>query len=178
MRLPTFLFAAAAALGLSLPAAAGYRDTSQPIGVVTNLDLQRYLGKWYEIARFPNRFERDCAGVTAEYALNPDQSIKVVNTCRKGSPNGPVEVAEGKAQVVAPGKLEVTFVPWLPFAKGDYWVLHIDRAYSYAVVGEPSGKTGWILARGPVLSPAKYDQAMSVLQSMGYDTTQLLRVAH
>jgi apolipoprotein D and lipocalin family protein len=155
MRLPTFFYAAAAALGLAEPAAAGYRDTSQPIGVVTNLDLGRYLGKWYEIARFPNRFERNCAGVTAEYSLNPDDTIKVVNTCHKGAPDGPVDVAEGKATVVAPGKLEVTFVPWLPFAKGDYWVLHVDAAYSFAVVGEPSGKTGWILARGPGPGPPR-----------------------
>jgi apolipoprotein D and lipocalin family protein len=178
MRLPTFLFAAASALGLAGPSAAGYRDTAVPIGVVVNLDLERYLGKWYEIARFPNRFERGCAGVTAEYALNPDDTIKVTNTCHKGGPDGPVEVAEGKAKVVAPGKLEVTFVPWLPFAKGDYWVLHVDRGYSYAVVGEPSGKTGWILARNPELATEKYDKAVSVLESMGYDSSQLERVAH
>lgn len=177
MRLPTFIFAAAAALGLATPASAGYRDTSQPIGVVKNLDLQRYLGKWYEIARFPNRFERNCAGVTAEYALNPDDTIKVVNTCRKGSPTGPVDVAEGEAEVVGAGKLKVTFVPWLPFAKGDYWVLYVDAAYSFAVVGEPSGKTGWILARSPKLSAAKYDKAISVLRRAGYDTAQLLQVA-
>jgi len=178
MRLPTFVFAMASALGLTSPAAAGYRDTSQPIEVVVNLDLQRYLGKWYEIARFPNRFERGCQGVTAEYALNSDDTIQVVNTCHKGSPDGPVEVAEGKARVVAPGKLEVTFVPWLPFAKGEYWVLHVDSAYSFAVVGEPSGKTGWILARNPALAPAYYATALSVLQSMGYDTGKLERIAH
>ena len=109
--------------------------------MVENLDLDRYLGKWYEIARFPNRFERGCArrdrGIRA---CGPTARSTVRNTCRKGSPDGPVEVAEGEASVVAPGKLEVTFVPWLPFAKGDYWVLHVDAAYSVAVVGEPSGK--------------------------------------
>lgn len=178
MRLPTFLYAAAAALGLAEPAAAGYRDTSKPIGVVVNLDLERYLGRWYEIARFPNWFERNCAGVTADYALKPDGKIEVVNTCRKGAPDGPVETAKGEASLVGPGKLEVTFVPWLPFAKGDYWVLHIDAAYSYAVVGEPSGKTGWILARSPALDPAKYDKAVSALHSMGYDTSRLERVDH
>lgn len=178
MRLPTFLYAAAAALGLAEPSKAGYRDTSQPIGVVVNLDLERYLGKWYEIARFPNRFERDCAGVTAEYARRADGKIQVVNTCRKGGPDGPKEVAKGEATLVAPGKLEVTFVPWLPFAKGDYWVLHIDAAYSVAVVGEPSGKTGWILARDPALASGKYDKAISVLETMGYDTSQLEKISH
>ncbi|GKY88596.1 lipocalin family protein [Sinisalibacter aestuarii] len=178
MRLPNLILAAAASLGLAGPAAAGYRDIAVPIGVAVNLDLKRYLGKWYEIARFPNRFERGCAGVTADYALRPDDRITVVNTCRKGGLDGPVEVAKGVAEPVAPGKLEVTFVPWLPFAKGDYWVLHVDPAYSFAVVGEPSGKTGWILARAPRLAPEKYDKAISVLQSMGYDTAKLERVAH
>ena len=177
MRLPSFVLAAAAALGLTSTAEARYRDTSQPIGVVVNLDLERYLGKWYEIARFPNRFERGCEGVTAEYEMRPDGKISVVNTCRKGSPDGPVEVAEGVASVVAPGKLEVTFVPWLPFAKGDYWVLYVDPAYSVAVVGDPKGRTGWILARDPALAPVKYDKAVSVLQTMGYDTSQLQMVA-
>ena len=178
MRLPSLVLALAASLGLAHPALAGYRDMSKPIGVVTNLDLNRYLGKWYEIARYPNRWERGCQGVTAEYGLNADGSVKVVNTCRQGAPNGPAEVAEGVATVVAPGKLEVSFVPWLPFAKGDYWVLHVDAGYSFAVVGDPSGKTGWILSRSPQMSKAKYDKALSVLQGMGYDTAKLERVAH
>ncbi len=178
MRLPTFIFAIGAALGLSQPShGAGYRDTSVPIGYVGNLDLNRYLGKWYEIARFPNRFEKDCAGVTAEYGLRDDGKVSVTNTCHKGSPTGPVEVAEGEAEVIAPGKLKVTFVPWLPFAKGDYWVLHVDAAYSYAVVGEPSGKTGWILSRSPELPAAKTEKAVSVLEGMGYDTGKLEWVA-
>jgi apolipoprotein D and lipocalin family protein len=178
MRLPSFVLAAAAALGLTACSESGYRDTSQPMDVVANLDVERYLGKWYGIARFPNRFERGCEGVTAEYAMRDDGKIQVVNTCRKGSPDGPVEVAEGVATVVAPGKLEVTFVPWLPFAKGDYWVLFVDPDYTVAVVGEPKGRTGWILARDPALAKAKYDKAVSVMETMGYDTSQLQLVAH
>ena len=177
MRLPGFVLAIAAALGLAAPADARYRDTSRPIGVVVNLDIERYLGRWYEIARFPNRFERGCVGVTADYAMREDGKISVVNTCRKGSLDGPVEVAEGVASVVAPGKLEVTFVPWLPFAKGDYWVLYVDPAYSFAVVGDPRGRTGWILAREPALAQADFDKAVSVLETMGYDTAQLQLVA-
>lgn len=177
MRLPGFLCALAATLGLAACTTSGYRDTSQPITVDTTLDLDRYLGLWYEIARFPNRFERDCAGVTAQYARRPDGAISVVNTCHKGSPEGPVEVAEGVARVVSPGKLTVSFVPWLPFGKGDYWVLYVDPAYSVAVVGAPEGNTGWILARRPDLGSEKYDKAVSVLQTMGYDTSQLQLVA-
>lgn len=177
MRLPTYLYAVAAALGLADPAQAGYRDSARPIDAVDTLDVGRYLGKWYEVARFPNRFEKNCEGVTAEYVLNPDETIRVVNTCHKGAPDGPKEVAEGVAEVVAPGKLKVTFVPWLPFAKGDYWVLHVDPAYSLAVVGEPSGKTGWILSRTPDVDAEQYSNAVSVLASAGYDTSKLRRVA-
>jgi len=177
MRLPSFLVAAAAALGLTACTAPGYRDTSRAMDGVASLDVDRYLGLWHEIARFPNQFERGCVGVTAEYAMRPDGKIRVVNTCRKGSLDGPVKVAEGVATVIAPGKLAVTFVPWLPFARGDYWVLYVDPDYSVAVVGEPKGRTGWILARNPALEQAKYDKAVSVLETMGYDTSQLQLVA-
>ena len=177
MRFPLLAAALAAFLPWSDAAVAkNYRDRSAPIGVVANLDIERYLGKWYEIARFPNRFERDCEGVTAEYAMRDDGKIRVLNTCRKGSPDGPVETAEGVATVDGPGRLKVTFVPWLPFAKGDYWVLHVDAAYSFAVVGEPKGNTGWILARAPQMAQGDYDKAIAVLQAAGYDTSRLRRV--
>ncbi|MFD0980748.1 lipocalin family protein [Tropicimonas aquimaris] len=155
-----------------------YRDTETQMSVVQNLDVDRYMGTWYEIARFPNRFEQGCEGVTADYARTGDGEISVINTCRKGAPDGPIERAEGEAEVVAPGRLKVSFVPWLPFARGDYWVLHIDPAYSVAVVGEPSGKTGWILARSPQISSAKRAEAEAELERNGYDPTQLRDVAH
>lgn len=177
MRLLTSLYALVAGLGLASCAPSGSRDTGQPMRVETGRDLERFLGLWYEVARFPNRFERGCAGVTAEYARRPDGAISVVNTFRKGNPDGPVDRAKGVARVVGPGKLEVSFVPWLPFAKGNDWVLHADPAYSVAVVGEPGGRTGWILARAPQLAPEKYDKAVSVLRTMGYDTAQLQLVA-
>lgn len=178
MRLSALAAFVAAFFTSSPGQADSYRDTSKPMEVVTDLDLDRYLGKWFEIARFPNRWEKGCEGVTAQYARNADGTISVRNTCRKGSPTGPTEVAEGTAKVEGPGKLTVGFVRWLPFARGDYWVLYVDPAYSVAVVGEPKGKTGWILAREPQLSQDKYDKAISVMQGMGYDTTQLKQVAH
>jgi len=172
-----FLFALTLAVfSATFATAATYRDQSVPMSVVTTLDLERYLGKWYEIARFPNRFEKGCTGVTAEYAIRPDGKVSVINTCHEDTPTGPMNRIEGQAWVKAPGKLTVTFVPWLPFARGDYWVLHVEPDYSMAVVGEPKGKTGWILARGKSLSPAKTDRAMKVLEKNGYDTTKLYRV--
>ncbi len=154
-----------------------FRDQSVPIASVSDLDTQRYLGLWYEIARFPNWFERDCQGVTAEYALRDDGKISVRNSCYKGAPDGPLKVANGLAWIDAPGQLKVTFTPFLPFINGDYWVLYVDPGYQLAVVGNPGGKTGWILARSPQIAPAQYDKAVSVLQGMGYDSSQLERVA-
>ncbi|MGH1368656.1 MAG: lipocalin family protein [Maritimibacter sp.] len=178
MRLTTFALIAATTLGLASPALAGYRDTSKPIGVVTNLNLQKYLGKWYEIARYPNWFEKNCEGVTAEYAMMDNGKVSVKNTCRKGAPDGPAKVALGEATPAAPGKLEVTFTPWLPFAKGDYWVMYVDPAYSFAVVGNPKGSTGWILARSKMLSAAQLAKAKSVLKDAGYDLSELEMVQH
>lgn len=181
MPLPRF---AAFALGVillaatALPSAAQYRDRSVPMGVVANLDLERYAGRWFEIARFPNRFERDCVAVTAEYAPLPNGTISVVNTCRKFTFDGEVVVAEGTARIEGPGRLSVNFVAWLPFARGDYWVLDITPDYSVAVVGEPSGNTGWILARTPRISPAALERALATLRRNGYDTDALYMVPH
>jgi len=153
------------------PALAQVRDEAVPMAVVQSVDLTRYLGRWYEIARFPNRFERGCQDVTADYDLRDDGRISVVNTCVK---DGVAEAIEGRAWVVAPGQLKVTFVPWLGrLAAGDYWVLHLEPDYSMAVVGAPSGSFGWILSREPKLSPAGMQRALAVFAANGYDTAQL-----
>lgn len=150
-----------------------YRDTSVAMSVVTELDTTEYLGKWYEVARFPNRFEEGCVGVTAEYALREDGRISVLNTCFKGTLDGPKEQAEGIASVQSVGKLRVTFVPWLAWiASGDYWVLGLQD-YDVAVVGAPKGTTGWILARKPRLTQSEKDWALDVLSDNGYDLDAL-----
>ena len=166
------LLALTAAFGvLVAPAlrAEQYRDRSIPMTVAADLDLSRYLGKWYEIARFPNRFEKGCVGVTAEYAEREGGTIEVINTCRKGTLDGPIEVAKGSARVEAPGRLSVTFVPWLPFARGDYWVLYVAPDYGLAVVGAPKGTTGWILSRTPQITAKQRADADQVLLKNGYD---------
>ena len=169
-----------ATLSLAAPAIAeSYRDNSVPMTVETGLDLDRYLGKWHEIARFPNRFEKNCFAVTAEYAVKDNGNISVLNTCRDGAVDGPVKQAEGAAFVAAPGKLEVSFVPFLSFlsfVRGDYWVLDVTPDYSVAVVGAPSGDTGWILARAPEISGAELQAALSVLEANGYDVSQIRMV--
>ena len=156
--------------------AATYRDRSVPMQVVAAFDLARYLGKWYEIARFPNLFERGCVGVTADYSMRDDGKVRVVNTCRKETLDGVIDKIEGEATVVDTGKLSVTFVPWLPFAKGDYWVLYLDPGYNIAVVGEPKGKTGWILARTPRISDGQLAAAKGALVKNGYDVSKLTMV--
>lgn len=174
MRILTLIVALFVALPMA--AQAQYRDRSIPISAQSDLNLARYLGKWYEIARFPNRFEKGCVGVTAEYSMRDDGKVRVLNTCRQGALDGKVTQADGQASVVGPGKLSVTFVPWLPFAKGDYWVLYVDKNYSLAVVGEPKGKTGWVLARSPKISKGAYAKALKVLEQNGYDTSKIMLV--
>ena len=149
-----------------------YRDQGVSMTTTGPVDLERYQGLWYEIARFPNRFEEGCEGVTAEYTLNPDGTVKVLNTCRQGATDGPIETAEGVATSNSSDndKLLVTFVPWLPFAQGDYWILDLDPDYQVVVVGAPSGTTGWILARAPTINEDQKQRALSVLQANGYDT--------
>ena len=149
------------------------RDAATPLTTVDYVDTERYLGRWYEIARFPNRFEKGCEGVTADYALRDDGMISVINTCRKGSPEGEAKAAKGRARIVdtsTNAKLEVSFFG--PFW-GDYWVIGLAEDYSLALVGEPSGRYLWILGRTPMISDEVRAKAVSDLRGMGYNTDAL-----
>lgn len=171
MRLTKPLAALAAGLALTAPASAEYRDTTVPMRT-QEIDLQSYLGKWYEVARYPNSFERGCQAPTATYSLNEDGSIEVLNACTNGKSRA------AKAVKVGPGKLEVDFVSWLPgIAKGDYWVLYVDPGYTLAVVGEPTGRYGWVLSRSPQIRQSQLDQAQAVLMQNGYDLSGLMLIA-
>ena len=116
----------------------GLGGADQPLETVAHVDLGRYVGKWYEIARYPNRFEKECArDVTAEYAALPNGKISVVNTCLKS--DGKAKQSKGSAVVVdkaSNSKLSVTFF-W-PFS-GKYWILDLGPQYEYAVVGSRAG---------------------------------------
>ncbi|MBP6014755.1 MAG: lipocalin family protein [Alphaproteobacteria bacterium] len=149
------------------------RDGTNPLTTVAKVELERYLGRWYEVARYENSFEKGCVGVTATYSRNADGSIKVVNLCRKGTMTGPQDVAEGRATVADPAtnaKLSVSFF-W-PFT-GDYWVIGLADDYSWALVGEPSGRYLWILSRAPQLTPELRADLIAKLQSQGYNTNAL-----
>ncbi len=170
MRLPVLLSAL-----LALAGCASYRDTAVPIAAQADFQPARYLGRWYEIARFPVVFEDGCTATTADYGRIDDATVSVLNTCHQGAPDGPVRSISGTATVVAPGKLKVKF-PRVPFVAADYWVLWVDEAYQTAVVGVPSGTSGWILARTPEIDADRRAEAEAVLARNGYDPAKLYDV--
>ena len=139
------------------------------------VDLNRYVGQWYEIARYPNRFQKGCVGSRATYTLRDDGKINVVNACYEGAPSGPLRSAKGKAWVVdteTNAKLKVSFF-W-PFS-GDYWIIDLGQEYEYAVVGHPKRTYLWILSRTPEMSEEVYESILMRLQNQQYDTAQLIR---
>ena len=154
-------------------AAASAGQDTRPLDVVPKVDLQRYLGTWYEIATFPQRFQKGCVGVTAHYSLRSDGAIDVVNVCRDGTLDGKVRSVRGKAWVVdrsTNAKLKVRFF-W-PFA-GAYWIIELDKDYQWAVVGHPSRKYLWILGRTPQMDPSVYEDLLARISAKGYDLTKL-----
>jgi len=158
-----------------LLAGCGRSGKKSTLEVVPHVDLNQYVGTWYEIARYPNSFQpEDCVATTATYDLRDDGIISVVNRCRKGSPEGPEKLAQGKAWVVDPetnARIKVQFF-W-PFS-GDYWIIQLGEQYEYAVVGHPARKYLWILSRTPKLKPEVYARILTRLKQQGYDPEWLL----
>jgi apolipoprotein D and lipocalin family protein len=153
------------------------RPANPAVQTVPSVDLKKYTGVWYEIARLPNRFQKDCSSnVTATYTLREDGKIRVLNQCMEAT--GKRKSAEGTARVVegsSNAKLKVTFF-W-PFY-GDYWILDLGSNYEYAVVGEPKRKFFWILSRTPQLSDEMYKQILERATNQGYDLTRLIKTRH
>lgn len=144
---------------------------------VRRVDLGRYVGTWYEIANFPQRFQRGCVATSATYTLRDDGELDVINACREGALDGPEKVARGRARVVdaaSNAKLEVSF--FRPFW-GDYWVIDLGADYEYAVVGHPGRDYLWILGRSPTMTPEVYDAIVGRLAAQGYETGRLVRTA-
>jgi len=151
-------------------------SSTKKLEVVQHVDLARYLGTWYEIARLPAWFEKDCTGVTATYSMREDGKIKVVNGCRKGSLDGPAKEAVGKAWVkdkMTNAKLKVMFF-W-PFA-GNYWIIDLDdKNYQYAVIGDPRRKYLWVLSRTPKMDETLLNGLLDKAKKQGYNLDKLIR---
>lgn len=146
------------------------------------LDLPRYLGTWYEIARLPMRHEpEEASDISASYALEADGSVEVRNRMRH---RGQVEEALGRATAVddTGSRLQVTFLPqglrWIPFTKGDYWIIALDPAYSIALVGSPDRRYLWLLARETVLDPLTREHYLAIARRQGFDLGQLILTPH
>ena len=174
-------WARAIAVGIAamLAPRAVHAQTDAPVRTVASVDLERYLGDWFEIARFPNRFQRQCVGdVRASYAKRPDGRLDVVNRCRTA--DGETE-ARGVARVVDErtfAKLKVRFAPawlsFLPFVWGDYWIIGLAPDYSWAVVGAPGRDYLWILARAPGLDDESAAAARAAARDNGFDVERLV----
>jgi lipocalin len=145
--------------------------------VVNELDIQKYLGTWYEIARYNHRFERGLLGVTANYSIREDGKIKVVNSGYKNSFDGKFSRAVGKAKIPdpinEPAKLKVSF---FLFFSGDYYVMELDNDYQWALIGSSSDDYLWILSRTPQMEEELYDQLLGKLKKRGYDVSKLIKV--
>jgi len=158
---------------------AAAKDIEFPLEPVAALDVPRYMGTWHEIAKYPNSFQRKCVGSTrAEYSLQPDGTVRVVNSCKVAS--GATEQAVGAARQIGGAtspKLEVRFAPaWLsffPMVWGNYWVIDIDPDYQLVAVSEPRREYLWVLSRTPQVDQPRYEELLSRLAARGFDTGKL-----
>jgi apolipoprotein D and lipocalin family protein len=154
-------------------------NKANAVTTINNFTIDKYLGKWYEIARLPNYFEKKCNfPITAQYAKQEDGKISVTNTCIKR--NGDTSISVGIAvfaQEENIGKLKVTFAPsflsWMSFAYGDYWVIDTDYNH-YSLVGDPSRQYLWILSRTTTLKEETINHLKAKALSMGYDLNDLI----
>jgi apolipoprotein D and lipocalin family protein len=160
----------AAVLLATRRSAAGPPSTLQ---TVPSVDLARYAGLWYEIARYPNSFQKGCLGTTATYTLREDKTIGVVNSCRNDK-DGSVRAVRGKAWSVdkSNARLKVSFF-W-PF-RGDYWIIDLGENYEYAVVASPNRKLLWILGRAPRMDEGVYNGILRRVEAQGFEPSRIIK---
>lgn len=153
------------------------------VTTIASLDVQRYMGTWYEIAKFPNRFQAKCvANTRARYLAQTDGSVQVLNSC--ATADGSTIDALGKAiqegSATSP-KLQVRFAPawlsWLPMVWGDYWVIDLDADYQLAAVSDAKREYLWVLSRTPHVSPKTYDALLERLKAQHFDVSKLERTS-
>jgi apolipoprotein D and lipocalin family protein len=178
-------FALTVTLGIGLGGRVAARSDAEPLPAMTtvsSVELTRYVGRWYEIARIPNRFQKACASdTTADYAIRDDGRLDVINRCLRD--DGKRDEASGVAKIVdsqSNAKLKVSFVSilgWRPFW-GDYWVVGLDENYQWAIVGHPSRKYGWILARTPEIDDDTLALIFTFIERNGYQRRAFERTSH
>ena len=162
---------------------ANAQQDAQSVRTIAALDVPRYLGTWYEIAKFPNWFQKKCVSNTkAVYTAKPDGNLRVLNSC--STANGEISEAEGLARQIGPKdspKLEVRFAPewlsFLPMVWGDYWVIDLDPQYQVAAVSDPRREYLWVLSRTPQLDPKVYDDLLQRLKQQQFDIQKLERTS-
>lgn len=150
----------------------GCSDPQDPPTTAKNVNLQKYMGKWYEIASFPNRFQKGCRCTTAEYHLTKPNRVSILNRCIKNQ-NKDFTQAKGKAwapDINDPSKLKVQFF-W-PF-RGNYWILYLDKNYQYVLIGAPKRQYLWILARTKTLQKTTYNKLVNIAKEKGFDVRKL-----
>ena len=175
------LLATVVLVGMKAWAASNEAHPRSDLATISSLDLPRYLGEWYEIAKFPNRFQRKCTGFTkATYTALPDGRVRVENRCRlaDGSTDVAIGVARQVGAVNSP-RLKVRFAPailsFIPMVWGDYWIIDLDKDYGLAAVSEPGREYLWILSRTPTVSKPAYDALVARLSGQGLDVRKLER---
>ena len=149
-------------------------DDKPPLQTVPSVDLQRYMGTWFEIAAFPQKFQKGCHCSKAEYEMTDEGYVRIINSCRKDSAEGREKISKGKAFVVegtGNAKLRVQFF-W-PF-RGDYWIIELAEDYSHVVVGAPNRDYLWILARTPKIDETLYQDIVARCAEKGFDMTRLV----
>lgn len=186
MKQSTFLKIAAGAAAAAVGGAIVYSRATRPPVINANVpeparpvDLERYLGRWYELARHENRFEKGMDACTADYSMDDDGGLRIVNRGTRNWPEGEPGEARARAIVVdeeTSAKLKVAFFG--PFYTGDYWVLDHDDAYQWAIVGEPSGRYLWVLGRDPHPAPDAAEALLARVEALGYDRWALRKTRH
>jgi apolipoprotein D and lipocalin family protein len=168
-------------LTLSVLPLIGQKPAPAPVRTVPSVDLNRYSGKWYEIARYPNRFQEQCVeNTTATYTIKEAGKLEVLNQCVKKG--GELNAAKGAAKIVdksSNAKLKVRFAPSFlsvfGFVWGDYWVIDLGRDYEYSVVGDPGRKYLWILSREPSINESAYREIIRRVEEQGFDPSKLIK---
>ena len=155
------------------------QEKKNDLSTVSKVDLKRYAGKWFEIARYPNKFQKKCVGnTTANYTIKSDGKLEVINECLQK--NGTISNAKGEAKIVdkaTNAKLEVRFAPsvlsFIPAVWGDYWIIDLDDNYQYSVVGDPKREYLWILSRTAEMNDTTYQNILRRVEKLGFDPGKL-----